>query len=132
VRPGRVLHDLASYLSERLTIGGIEGTKRASGLGDARYDVLGGARSHPTDAEDRGVGRVQSAAHKRLERDDGVREGEYGIVRAVRIGPVAAGSLDGYAQIVRGSVYRAGLDAHRTPWNVRMDVCSNDRARFLL
>ena len=102
VRPCRILHDLAGYLSQRFAIGGIEGAERAPGLGDARYDVLGGSSTHPTDAEDRGVRRIQPAAHQRLQGDDGVREGEYGVVRAVGIGTVAAGSLDDNAQVGRG------------------------------
>src|SRR5215212_12035866 len=127
--PTLALH-LSQYGRGRL-FGEQVGHGHISALGGARDDVLGGSCTHPTDAEDRRVHRVQPAADERLERDDGVREGEYGVVRTVGVGPVAAGSLDDYAQVVRGSVYRASLDADRAPRDVRVDVRRHDRARSL-
>ena len=53
-------------------------------------------------------------------------------MRTVGIGSVAAGSLDGYVQVVRGSVYRTGLHTDRAPGDVGVDVRCYDRAYFLL
>jgi hypothetical protein len=52
-------------------------------------------------------------------------------VRAVRISPVAAGSLDADAQVVRGGVYRTGLGAHRSPSDLRVNVRRHDSTRSL-
>jgi hypothetical protein len=62
-----------------------------------------------------------------LERHDRVGEGEDGIVRAVRIGSVAAISLYDDAEVIAGGVHRTGIDAHCAPGDLRVDVRRHDR-----
>ncbi len=59
--------------------------------------------------------RVEPAANHGLQRYEEVGEREDRVPRPVRVCPVAALPFDHDAQVVRGRVDGARLDAHRSP-----------------